>query len=554
MSDLEKGKASGKVTSFKSYLDKDKMNAWQKAVESDKEKTFALHDKNGSPLKFTFIGLDAVSPLESSRLSPAGVITVKPDVWFINPHLKDIRQDTIRITIPEIEITPEKVNDKGATLKQLTIKFEKWNIEIKDCKIDATQGGISSDNVMIHTGKLDIPAKGLILNKETFSLGEFDVKKIPLGKDIANIEASPGVQVQFGVEGKCGSDLGPHLKLSLVGGSGIAGSIKNLPGFKQPLEFQMISLISNGEDIISFAPDSKSIRLYDVVDFYPMTINSYEDSFNLDGTIGFGIPRIPESVTYKLWFTKKGGKLNLEVGSSNVRFTQVGTFESLMNNHENNRDLQIIKDGWVELHGHIHEPGHLQPIKVVVYKERKGPDNYNIWMEREKAKQSIRFGNDPTEPEFIVDKADMKLRDDKKDWDLLRLKLIPSEAYGKNSGFGSQPLYFELGGRLRTDVKVSDQQIDLVGTNIDPETGNQKKQGLTGFRLTYDYSAQELVGDMTLVDQNIAGVKFGGVIKMAVGLPGFYFAGAEAVSPFGVNAGFCLAITIKFRNMFGRAS
>jgi len=83
--------------------------------------------------------------------------------------------------------------------------------------------------------------------------------------------------------------------------------------------------------------------------------------------------------------------------------------------------------------------------------------------------------------------------------------------------FGSNPLYFELRGELRTDLSVSDQSIDLVGTNIDPQTGGQKNQGLTGFVFKYDYASQELVGDMTLVDQNIAGVKFGGVLKMAVG-------------------------------------
>ncbi|HHU96424.1 MAG TPA: TANFOR domain-containing protein [Petrimonas sp.] len=541
-SDLEGNQSSGKVTSIKSYLDKAKMEDWRKSVESGKGDTYGIHDTNGNPLKFSFIEFDAVSPLASSRLLPNGVITLKPDVWFINPLLKSIRQDTIRIDLPDIKITPDKINEEGITLKNLSVKFENWTIDVNNCIIDAKKGGISSKDVTVRTGRLDIPAKSFILSKDLFVLNDFDVTKLPLGKGMAYIDIAPGTTVQFGVDPKCGMDLKPHLMLSLVndGGSKPVGSIKNLPGFAHPLEFQAIKQISNGEDIISFAPNSRKMRLYDVVDFLPYTINSYDDEFNIDGAIDYGIPRVASNINYKLIYKKKGGKLNLELGTSDVSFTQVGTFRSLMSR----QDIQKVTDGLVKLHGTIEEPGHLEPIRVVVTKQRESVNNYRIWMEREDPKkaQSIRLGGTtPGEPEFLVDKADMKIINN--DWDLLRLKLIPSDTYGKNSGFGSNPLYFELRGELRTDLSVSDQSIDLVGTNIDPQTGGQKNQGLTGFVFKYDYASQELVGDMTLVDQNIAGVKFGGVLKMAVGRPGFYFsaAGTMQTSPFGkINAGFLL--------------
>ena len=211
-------------------------------------------------------------------------------------------------------------------------------------------------------------------------------------------------------------------------------------------------------------------------------------------------------------------------------------------------DLQSITDGLVELHGAIHEPGHLEPIRVIVWKKRTAPNQYRIWMERENPKkaQTIRLGGTgPGEPEFLVEKADMLILPDINDWDLLRLKLVPSDTYGGNSGLGTKPMYFELGGEMRTDLTVDpeNQQIALVGTDIDPETNQQSESGLTGFKFVYDFPTQQFLGSMTIVDQNIGGVKFGGVLEMAIGKPGFYFscAGTMQTSPWGkINAGFLI--------------
>ena len=226
---------------------------------------------------------------------------------------------------------------------------------------------------------------------------------------MSQIDITPGVEFQLVADKRCGSDRSAHLKLSLIGDP--AGSIKNLPGFDRPLGFQRISLLSNGERIIRFAHDCKALRLHDVVDFHPLTINSYNDGFNLDGTIDFGIPEFPTSVNYKLMFAKqsRGKGLKLDVLPSNLQFENVGTFKSLMER----KDVQIIEDGKVELHGTIEEQGALAPIRVVVWKKRTSPGNYRIWMDledRDKPKQSICLGGGSPgsgDAEFRIEKADM---------------------------------------------------------------------------------------------------------------------------------------------------
>ena len=534
LSEAGDGRSNGQVTSFKSYVSEEKMNAWK--TETEKGREYLIHNADFRPVAFKFVEFDATSPINRSRLGTDGVIRLKPDVWFINPLFKPFNKiDTIRLDLPEVKITPSDV-EGDVKLDKIDVKFEKWTIEVRNCKVDATKGGISSNDFVVRTGKIDLRGNDFLLNKDMFRLDGFAMDKIPLGKNISSIDIESG-KIQFGADSMCGRDLKPHLKLSVVGKP--AGSIKGLPGFAHPLVFQMISLLSSGEDILSFAPDCEKMRLHDVVDFLPYTINSYEDAFSLDGAIDYGIPRIPTNINHKLLYTKKSGRLNLEIKTSDISFTNVGTFKSL----KSRKDLQQTTEGLAELHGTIEEPGALDPLQVVVRKQRTSPGNYRIWMELEDQKQprqSICLGGGRPgsgDAEFRVERADMVIKPDKNDWDFLRLKLVPSDAYGNKSGFGTAPLYFVLAGALRTDTEVDPQkqQIKMVGTDRNPQQEGVPQDGFVGFKFVYDHPRQELTGNMHIQEKNVGGTKFSGDLAMAVGRYGFYFAGGGEfqASPFG---------------------
>ena len=534
LSEAGDGRSNGQVTSFKSYVSEEKMNAWK--TETEKGREYLIHNADFRPVAFKFVEFDATSPINRSRLGTDGVIRLKPDVWFINPLFKPFNKiDTIRLDLPEVRITPSDV-EGDVKLDKIDVKFEKWTIEVRNCVVDATKGGISSNDFVVRTGKIDLRGNDFLLNKDMFRLDGFAMDKIPLGKNISSIDIESG-KIQFGADSMCGRDLKPHLKLSVVGKP--AGSIKGLPGFAHPLVFQMISLLSSGEDILSFAPDCEKMRLHDVVDFLPYTINSYEDAFSLDGAIDYGIPRIPTNINHKLLYTKKSGRLNLEIKTSDISFTNVGTFKSL----KSRKDLQQTTEGLAELHGTIEEPGALDPLQVVVRKQRTSPGNYRIWMELKDPKQlrqSICLGGGRPgsgDAEFRVERADMVILPEKNDWDFLRLKLVPSDAYGNKSGFGTAPLYFALAGELRTDTEVDPQkqQIKMVGTDRNPQQEGVPQDGFVGFKFVYDHPRQELTGNMHIQEKNVAGTKFSGDLAMAVGRYGFYFAGGGEfqASPFG---------------------
>ena len=48
-----------------------------------------------------------------------------------------------------------------------------------------------SKDVLLRTGTLDFPAKNLLLNKEVFLLNEFEIDRLPLGKNVAFIDIEP---------------------------------------------------------------------------------------------------------------------------------------------------------------------------------------------------------------------------------------------------------------------------------------------------------------------------------------------------------------------------
>ena len=115
--------------------------------------------------------------------------------------------------------------------------------------------------------------------------------------------------------------------------------------------------------------------------------------------------------------------------------------------------------------------------------------------DRDKPKQSICLGGGSPgsgDAEFLIEKADMVLKPGGEKWDFLRLKLVPTGAYGDKSGFGTSPLYFVLAGDLRTDTEIDPQkqQIKMVGTDRDPQQEGVPQDGFMDFVLRYDYPNQ----------------------------------------------------------------
>ncbi len=476
-------------------------------------KSYNLTDLNAKDLKFNFLEFSAGSKTNASYITPSGTIIIKPDAWTLNPLLKAYNIiDTIKIALPEIGITADGINTGGSLVDKIEIKFESWNIVAHNCEVGPQVGGIHSTNTEIQTGVLNIPVKEFILRNDLIFMGQPDVKELSLG-GIWTMKVLHPETAQFGLDPKVGRDLKPHYKLCFVGDP--AATVSGLPGFgSQLLAFQAVSLLSNGQQIVSFAPNSENMRFYNIADFKPVALNSYADMFSVDGIMDLGIPRIPSELTYKLQFTRKNNALSVLPVAQNITFDAPGYVKFASMPASN--DKQIFEEGKLTLFGTVHEQPKLDPIGIILTKKRIGINNiYNTRIDRDPAKgnQFIQFGSGTGAGKFLVDTSLMKVIGP--DWDLLRLKLLPDAAFAA-SGFGNNPLHLAVFGEIATDPDVKNQSINVNGSS----------SPFGDFTMTFDLPNKRMIGAMNIQQKNMGGITFGGAAETCIDTKGFYFAAA----------------------------
>jgi TANFOR domain-containing protein len=477
-------------------------------------KTYKLTDLNGKDLKFRFLEFNAASKVGASYITSSGTIVIKPDAWTLNPLLKAYNLiDTIKINLPEIGITADGIVTGSALIDKIEIKFEKWDIVARNCEIGPQVGGIKSSNTEIQTGVLNIPIKEFLLRNDLIYLGQPDVKELSLG-GIWTMKVLHPENAQFGLDPKVGKDLKPHYKICFVGDP--AATVSGLPGFgAQVLAFQAVSLLSNGEQIVSFAPNSENMRFYQVADFKPVAIYSYADMFSVDGIMDLGIPRIPNDLTYKLQFTRKNNALSVLPVAQNITFDAPGyvKFASM----PANGDKQLFEEGKLTLYGKVHEQPKLDPISIILTKKRTGIDNfyYTTTIERDPAKgnQFIKFGDNAGAGKFLVDSSRMRVIGP--DWNILKLKLVPDAQFAA-SGFGTNAMHLAVFGEITTDPDVKNQSINVSGSS----------SPFGDFIMSFDWPNKRMVGAMNIQQKNMGGVIFGGAAETCVDPKGFYFAAA----------------------------
>ncbi|MBI5325934.1 MAG: carboxypeptidase regulatory-like domain-containing protein [Ignavibacteriae bacterium] len=361
------------------------------------------------------------------------------------------------------------------------------------------------------------PATTLIEVNIPSTIAKPNVTQLTLG-GICKMNLTNPQSAQFGLDPKCGLDLKPHYKLIFIGNP--AAKVPGLPGFASDLKLQAVSLLSDGEQIVSFSPDCEKMPFYDIVTFKPLAIYSYADMFKIDGLMDFEIPRVANDLTYKLKFTKPSGNLKVEMLPTDITFDAPGyvKFESRANYNQ-----QLISNRDLKLYGHVREPGKLDSIFIILNK-KKVNNIITIRIDRDPGvgDQFIDLGG-AQGGKFRVDSSRMVVKNN--DWDILRLKLYPAGSFS-DKGFGTKPLNLAVYGEIKTDADVKNQKITTSGTNT--EFGD--------FTMTFDLPNARFIGTLNFEDKEIGPIKISGCAEICIDPHGFYFAAAaEAeVTPVGV--------------------
>ncbi|RZM14930.1 MAG: hypothetical protein EOO88_43895 [Pedobacter sp.] len=297
-------------------------------------------------------------------------------------------------------------------------------------------------------------------------------------------------------------------------GSKPAGTLNNLSGFEGNLEISAVTLVSNGEQYVDFAPNSKTINAFGFVKFQPLMLESTNTSFSVLGNVDLGIPRLqtfyggfkytgPNTVTPDF----KGVKF--DIGKGYV------VFESPVSKSSKFDNLKTIKDGELKMFGKVYEPNNqLDSIGVLLTHTAT-----STTIDQNGLASFTYPGNTPAET-VTMEVTDTKTTVSNKDWDYLtftgkmRTSGKPLEGFG-----GDNPMPFKVYG----EVSCDDGELKVSGM----------KTPFGSMRLVFNWAKKELVGNLQMNNMTLGGVSMTGEAEIAMGGNGFYLMAAGDVD-FGI--------------------
>jgi hypothetical protein len=465
--------------------------------------TYYFTDEKKEAIQFSLLDFPAsTDPAETYFVD--GKIRLLP---LLKPSGINTLTGPISVKLPEVFIdktTVSKINS------DLPLEFDldtKWKVIVPAWEFSTEEGGIvakvSSKNV-IKTGVLDIPFSSFRLRNDILLIDKSDLGKIMLG-GFAPLTVSPQTESTFGIDDNIGSDKGKHYILRLLGKDNkSAGKISGLAGFTEGIDIAAVTLVSNGEQYVDFAPNSKSITAFKQVNFEPLMIESSKGDFTLMGNVDLGIPRMQSFY---------GGFKYSSLNSATPEFKAIKfdigkgyvVFESPVSNSKT-----IVNDR-IEMAGTVYEPNNqLDPITVKLVKT---PDSTSI---TQVGANSFAYGGGTT-----MNVSNAATRVTNQDWDYLTFTGKMRKAGGERlDGFkDDNPIPFKVYGEVTCD----NGQIGV--SDINTPFGDM--------RLVFNWPKKELLGNLKISQLDLGGVSMTGEAEIAMGASGFYLFAAGDVD-FGI--------------------
>ncbi|WP_338873512.1 hypothetical protein WBJ53_30730 [Spirosoma sp. SC4-14] len=279
------------------------LTAFDASLTNIKWTHFGIAQKDGQPMKLKLLGFDAVSQLDGSRLVG--------DEIHLNPTMtctiKDANPSKLTVTIGDLVL---KNNTVDAKTSQTPLTFNlggTWSVAVRNWQLDYKQGGFYATEGIVKTGKVDVPIKLFNLRSDFFKL-EVEPKNNFELAGIAQLKL--GGKAYFGYDAQTGSDMKGHWSVVVVPDGNSAAAIlpaKSVPGLSQDLTFATLSLLDNGEDVVSFGSGSQAVNYFNIIDVRPVTIETGTNYFAFDAGMSARIPNAPQDVPMRFIYSRPNG-------------------------------------------------------------------------------------------------------------------------------------------------------------------------------------------------------------------------------------------------------
>ena len=548
------------------FLSDTTMSAGKPAVVAfDSEKSnikwtnFTISQKDGSPMKLKFLAFNATSALNGSTLIQDEIHLV-PE---IECNIKDAVPSALKVKIGDLVIKNNTIDKKSGETPLTFPLAGDWSVEIRNWELDFKKGGFYSTKGVVKTKKVDIPIREFNLRSDFFKL-DADPKDLELA-GVAKLTL--GGKAYFGYDAQTGSDKKGHWSMVIVPeGDSPAAKLPagSLPGLTDALEFQTVSLLDNGQDVVTFGSGNKSFRYFNIIDVRPTTIETGPDWFAFDSGLSTSIPNAPKDVSMRFIYSKPkaGNAIKLKTmipGQYKFETSGYLNFEALNVKDADGGSSNGIyfADGVIAMKGFVEEPEKLHIDNVLlIHTANSTHITHNRNLDLNLEKDLLKLKNNPAyaanddagnKTDYAKNQLSMPLegksglselychqRVEGKQWKLMTFSGLPSgfEMWKKEE---KNRLSFTAHGEIIAD----NQKIGLDG--IDTPLG--------GMSLVYDRKNSRFTGSIKLMDVPIPPTMTfeNGMAQVRVDGNGFYMVASGTLA----NVPLLVPVTMKAGLMLG---
>src|SRR5690606_764888 len=196
----------------------------------------------------------------------------------------------------------------------ISFALEKWHVTGSKWTMQSHSSGIHVPGATIKTGVVDIPVGNLVILPNNLDASGFDVSSITLSGVVPVIV--PNCEgARFGYNPSVGVDQQGRWELRLLAKDGMpAATLSGLPGMEPgaTIDFDIFSLISNGEQKLSFSKYYQGTTFHKVLKTKTVSFSGGNQYFQMMTSVDLGIPGVSETSAI-LQFSKKDNAVDMKI-------------------------------------------------------------------------------------------------------------------------------------------------------------------------------------------------------------------------------------------------
>ena len=473
---------------------------------------YFLSNSSGGNLQFSFIEFNANADAKNSFIDKQGKIHLSISM---NCNIKNAQPENFSVKLTDVVLDENKVYPASSS-SPIEVALEDWKLSIKNWKISPEEGGITSNDGLIKTAKLDIPFTTFLLRSDMFDIDNFKVTELKLGGGIVPLTVikiptagNPGLVF----DNKTGSDMKPHWRFSLSGTGDPVAMIKGLPGLNGDIGINYIQILSNNENVFQLQQTNTTLLINNnpLAKFSPQVISNGPDYFNITGGLNVNAPRMSD-MSLELNYALQNNVLAMKLGNVKTEFEGKGFVHFTAVEPGNDKSNITIDNNTIIINGEVEEKPNksFNPVPATFTATSGASPGYKVELPKDYVMQltSETKGSSSSGYKLTIAKGGMEVSNG--DWGTLSYEGMMASNSASDKGIKNTYTKFNILG----DVSVSADKVEMENTTP-----------FGKLTMIFDFPAKRLIGKLDLDHVQMGTNTITGTVETLFDPAGFYVAG-----------------------------